>query len=394
MERTRITKSLIDAIEPGQTDVWIWDRELPGFGIRVQPSGRKTYVVRYRTRRGMTHQRKMTIARCCDLTPDKAREQARKVFAAVADGRDPVGDMRQAAADAKTMQDLKVHYMRLHAKPFKKPRSIELDEKNWRLHVLPAIGNKQVREVTKTDILSIHGSLSSHPATANQVLAMLSKAFNLAEDWEWRERNTNPTDGVKKFSIPIRETILSTAQLQRLHLALAAMVEDRSVPKEFGDLVRLLILTGCRLREIMHAKREWVDDERRVLVLPNTKVGRRIIALSQPCMDIIRGIPRSNEWLIPGRVANKPMITPYSMWRRLKKRAGLPDELRIHDLRHTAGSMAHAAGLTQKQVAIMLGHRQLSTTERYIHGLHGEGARVMDTLASVITQSWSPAQAT
>ncbi len=386
-KKAKLTKTIVDNIAPGANEIWLWDTELPGFGIRVQPSGRKTYVIRYRARD--THvQRKMTVARCAEMPPDRARDLARKAFSAVAEGRDPVGDQRKAVADAKTVDDMKERYMREHAKPFKKPASAELDEKNWRIHILPVLGKKFVREVTKADILTLHGSLSTKPATANQCLALLSKAFNLAEDWELRDRNTNPCHKVRKYEIIERELILTLAQIKRLNAIMTEMVEGNDITQPFANLVRLLLLTGCRLREIMHAKREWIDETRRLLLLPDSKVGQRRIALSPQCMEIINTIPRADEWLIPGRVHGEPMQTPYRPWRLVKKRAGLPEKLRIHDLRHSAGSLGHMAGLSQKEIAIMLGHRQLSTTERYLHGHNGTQATIADKMSQTITAAW------
>jgi len=387
MKKAKLTKTIIDNAAPGEVDVWLWDTELPGFGVRVQPSGRKTYTIRYRARDSKV-QRKMTVARCADMPPDRARDLARKAFAAVAEGRDPVADQRKKITDAKTVEAMKERYMREHAKPFKKPASAELDEKNWRIHILPTLGDKLVREVSKADILTLHGSLSTKPATANQCLALLSKAFNLAEDWEWRDRNTNPCHKVKKYDVRERELILTLAQIKRLNSTLTTMVQENEITQDFANLIRLLLLTGCRLREIMHAKREWVDETRRLLLLPDSKVGQRKIALSPQCMEIIATIPKTAEWLIAGRIHGEPLITPYAVWKKVKKRAGLPDELRIHDLRHSAGSLGHMAGLSQKEIAIMLGHKQLSTTERYLHGHNGAQATIADKMAETIASVW------
>lgn len=388
MKKTKLTKTVIDNAQPGEGETWMWDAELPGFGVRIQPSGRKMYAIRYRAR-GSHVQRKKSFARCSDMPPDRARDLARKMFAQVAEGRDPVAEERKQLADAKTIADMEERYMREHAKPFKKAGSAELDEKNWRLHILPVLGKTQVKEVSKADILSLHGSLSTTPATANQVLALLSKAFNLAEDWEWRDRNTNPCHKVKKYDIVERELILTLAQIRRMDETLTAMVKANEITQAFANLVRLLLLTGCRLREIMHAKREWVDETRRLLLLPDSKVGQRRIALSPQAMAIIMTIPRNSEWLIPGRVHGKPLITPYRVWDKVKKRAGLPAELRIHDLRHSAGSLGHMAGLSQKEIAIMLGHKQLSTTERYLHGHNGASTTIADKMSNVIAGTWA-----
>lgn len=388
----KLTKTLVENTPiPDTGDNWVWDSELEGFGIRAMASGRKTYVVRYRVK-GIRTQRKMTLARCTDIPPEKARELARKVFAQVAEGKDPVGDKR-VQQEAPTLTQLRDRYMAEHAKPFKKEGSVELDEKNWRLHIIPNMGEgKEVATVKRSDILALHGKLAETPATANQVLALLSKAFNLSEDWEWRPRNTNPCHKVKKFELNERETILSLAQIQRLHEALAELVAEQLITFPMAALVRLLLLTGCRLREIMNAKRPWIDRERSLLLLPDSKVGHRKIPLPGPCFDIIDAPELGDgEWLIPARDGSAPLADPYRMWERIKARAELPENLRIHDLRHTAGSLAHQAGLSQKQIAILLGHKQLSTTERYLHGMAGENDNVATKLSNVITGAWGNA---
>lgn len=376
----KLTKSLIDATRPGSTDIWLWCQELPGFGIRVQPSGRKTYVCRYRTRDSV--QRKQTVGRCTDLAVDRARGLARGIFGAVAEGRDPA-EAKAQSRSAPTVADLKDRYMREHARPFKKPASADLDDSLWDRKILPQLGRKKVAAVTKADALTLHGSLSCTPATANLALAVLSKACNLAEDWGWRPAGSNPCRRIKKYVIPHRETILTPEQIGRLNATLDVMVAERAILVSMAALVRLLLLTGCRLNEIMSARREWVDRERRLLLLPDSKVGQRRIPLPQAAIAIVDGLPKGN-WLIPGRVGGEHLSHPWGTWKRIKQRAGLPADVRLHDLRHTVGSLGHMARLSQRQIASLLGHRQLITTERYLHGYDGDDIQVVDTVAAVI----------
>lgn len=380
----KITKGVIDALQAGTTDVWCWDSTLPGFGVRVQPSGRKTYVARYRTREGL--QRKLTIGRCSDLPPDRARELARAAFGDAAAGGDPT-QQRRDIRTAPTMSDLCERYMREHARPFKKPSSVAHDERNWDKYVLPALGKKRVDAVTKSDVMVLHGSLSEKPVTANHVRALLSKAFNLAIDWGWRT-SVNPCVGVKKYKTRQRELILTPAQLVSLDTTLTNLVDRGLILPQFGDLFRLLAVTGCRLNEIMSSRRDWVDVERRLLLLPDSKVGQRRINLPPQALDIIAAMS-PHKWLIPGKIGGSHMTQPHSAWDRVVEHAGLPPETRIHDLRHTAGSMGHRAGLTQRQIADMLGHANLATTERYLHGFVEDRAAAVDTVSAVITAGWS-----
>lgn len=383
----KLTKTAVDNMPlPASGDAWLWDTELQGFGVRCHASGRKTYLIRYRAKAN-NKQRKLTLARCSDMPPDKARELARKEFARIAAGEDPVGD-RRAQEEAPTVAEMEVRYMKDHARPFKKAKSVALDEKNWRLHILPAMGTRKVNEVTRSQVLTFVGNMSETPATANQCLALLSKAFNLAEDWDWRPRNSNPCSRIKKYKLQERETILSPKDIGRLNETLTTLLVENAISQPMANLVRLLMLTGCRLREIMHARREWVDHERSLLILPDSKTGQRRIPLSPACMAIISTMQEGQEWLIPGRCKDAPMETPYKAWALIKQRAGLPAEMRIHDLRHTVGSLGHMAGLSQKQIATMLGHAQLSTTERYLHGMTGDAAVVADKIGSMITLAW------
>ncbi|WP_244206960.1 site-specific integrase [Caballeronia pedi] len=169
------------------------------------------------------------------------------------------------------------------------------------------------------------------------------------------------------------------------------MVDEDDIPQAMADLVRLLLITGCRLNEVMSARREWIDRDRRLLLLPDSKVGQRRIALPTAAMEIIERIlddESGSDWLIPGRAAGEHLKHPHAMFKRIKARAKLPADLRPHDLRHTAGSLAHMAGLSQKQVATMLGHRQLATTERYLHGFASDHARAVETVGNVISANF------
>lgn len=381
----KITKSLIDATAPGTSDTFLWDTEVRGFGVRIQPSGSKTFMVRYRTQDGT--QRKQKLGRTSDITPDKARDLARKVFTAVAEGKDPLAE-RRAELNTPLITDLAERFMKEHSRPFKKPNSQRNDEKNWTLYVVPALGERRVKDITKADILALHGSLSDKRASANQVLALLSKAMNLAEDWGWRPALSNPCHRVRRYALKKHDTVLTAAQIGRLHVTMNKMVEERRLTHEFASFIRLLQLTGCRKNEILAAESAWVDLEAGMLKLPDSKVGPRNIPLSETAKAIITTLSGKN--LITGD-RTMPQANVYRVWKRIKAEAELPAELRLHDLRHTAGSLSHKAGMTQKQIADLLGHSILATTDKYIHGQMGDAALTANALGSVIEAQWAKA---
>lgn len=392
----KLTKVFIENAIPNTsaegitTDAWYWDNEVPGFGLRVQPSGRKTFVVRYRNQLGT--QRKMTVGRACDLTPEQARALARKAFAAVAEGKDPAAE-RQEAKEAPNTQDLRDRYQREHAIPFKKPRSAEEDDGIWRRYILPKHAAKKVAEWTKADVLKLQGELADKPAAANSVIALLGKAFNLSEDWGWRPQNSNPCRRVKKYKLKKKAMFLSLEQVGAVDHALDELVAEASIGRPMAALTRLWLITGCRNSEIRTAERAWVNFDLKALMLPDSKVGTREIPLPDVALDIIRGLDEAygadRKWLIPGRIAGQCLKSPWAMWKRIAKRAGVPLQATPHTLRHTVGSLGHrAAGLSQKQVQMQLGHKQMSTTEIYIHGAQSEQAKAAEKIAEVITVNW------
>jgi integrase len=386
----KLNKTIVDnAATPEKGDHWVWDSEVPGFGVRVQASGRKTFVVRYRNQHGTA--RKMTIARCCDLTPDKAREKARKVFGQVADGRDPAVE-RQEAREAPTIQDLRDRYQREWAEPFKKPRSAKEDDGTWRRYILPRWAQRKVAEIDKADVLKLQGELVQTPSAANQVVALLGKAFNLAEEWKWRPQNSNPCYRLKKYKTRQKDLVLAPDQFSAVDRACDELVAEQDIPLAMAALVRLWLVTGCRNSEIRTAERRWVDAHRQLLLLPDSKVGQRPIQLPDIAMEIIAELDavygKDRRWLIPGRKPGCCLASPWKPWKRIARRAGVPEESTPHTLRHTVGSTGHEAGLTQKQIQGQLGHKQMSTTERYIHGRGSEKAKVAQKVAEVITVNW------
>ena len=178
-------------------------------------------------------------------------------------------------------------------------------------------------------------------------------------------------------------------QIAAVDVACTELVAEGSITAPMAALARLWLITGCRNSEIRTAERAWVDFNLKALLLPDSKVGHREIPLTEVALDIIRALPEG-KWLIPGRVAGQPLKSPWASWKRIAARAGVPAEATPHTLRHTVGSVGHrAAGLSQKQVAMQLGHQQLSTTERYIHGADSEQAQVANKVAEVITVNWT-----
>ena len=208
--------------------------------------------------------------------------------------------------------------------------------------------------------------MADTPAMANKVQTLLSKAFNLAEIWEWRPEGSNPCRHVGRFKEQSRERYLSHSELERLGEVLTRMEAERAIFPQAIAAIRLLVLTGCRSAEILKLKWTEVDLERRCLALEDSKTGRRTVMLNQDALDILDGLPRVGPYVIPGRTPDRPLSTLQHLWKRIRAAADLED-VRIHDIRHTYASFGVNNGHNLAVVGKLLGHSKIQTTQRYAH---------------------------
>jgi integrase len=367
----KLTKRTVDTIQATDTDTVHWDDELAGFGLRVKPSGVRSYLVQYRTKEGRS--RRYTLGKHGVLTPDEARQMARNVLALVSKGGDPA-ELAKETRIAPTIADLAERYQKEWAGRHKEASSAGLDATNLRSHIIPQLGNKKVAAVTKRDVTKLHASLGQYedgtpsPVRANRVLALLSKMFSLAEEWGELSSGSNPCRGVRKFKETKRERYLSPEEIERLWHTLEAMEREKTIPAPMASLVRLLMLTGCRLGEINTLKWDYVDLPRQCLLLPDSKTGRKTVTLSTAAAELLTQIPRAdgNPHVIPGSRPGAYLIGVEHIWQRIRKRAGLED-VRLHDLRHTFASIMAGMGEGLPVIGKALGHAQSVTTQRYAH---------------------------
>jgi integrase len=226
--------------------------------------------------------------------------------------------------------------------------------------ILPALGRHRVNEVTRADIAKLHHDVRHIPYDANRCLEIISKMFNLAEMWGLRPDGTNPRKHIKKYSEEKRERFLSAAELRRVGEVLREMEEEGIELPSAIAAVRLLILTGCRLGEIMRLKWEYADLDGRALRLPDSKTGAKTVHLGQAAVEVMKSIAhvKGNPWVITGTLPEAPLYDLQPFWQRVCARAGLKD-VRIHDLRHTFASTAVAAGQGLPMIGKLLGHTQV-----------------------------------
>lgn len=380
----RITKRIVDAAETRAAEYFLWDEGIPGFGLRVLPSGRKGYVVQYRAGR---RSRRISLGPATVLTCEQARTRAIAVVAAARNGEDPAAE-RDAARKAITVRELAERFDREHIAIRVKASTAKEYRRNLDRFILPALGRLTVMDVTRADVAKFHHDLRHIPYQANRCLEVVSKMFGLAEMWGLRPDGTNPRKHIRKYPEEKRERFLSAAELRRIGEVLREM-EAEGVELPSAILAaRLLILTGCRLNEIMTLQWAHVDLDERMLRLPDSKSGAKVVHLGQPAAELLRDARRidDNPWVITGTLEGKRLSDLQPFWRRARARAGLKD-VRIHDLRHTFASTAVASGQGLPMIGKLLGHTQVQTTARYAH-LAVEPVRMAaDAVADTIQQS-------
>jgi integrase len=317
MATRRISKSTVDSLfcPPGKDRDIVWDDKLKGFGVSVYPTGLKTYVAQYR-KDGRSH--RVVIGKHGRLTPDEARREAKALLGDVEKGANPALE-RRTKREAPTLNKVAEGFL-AYAFAKKKSGTARGYDNALRLHILPQLGTKRLTKITHADVESLHARMSEHRPQANRTLAVLSAV------WTWAARHghvdaaSNPTNGVEKYRESARERYLTNAELLRLGGAFTAAETiglpysiDESNPKakhapkpenrrrkferHAVAAIRLLMLTGARLREILDAKWEHVDLERGMIFLPDSKTGRKPIYLSAAAVDPLRPAPHRRQSL-------------------------------------------------------------------------------------------------
>ncbi|MEM6671122.1 MAG: integrase arm-type DNA-binding domain-containing protein [Pseudomonadota bacterium] len=281
MKVSKLTKSIVEKLKAQERDLVVWDASLPGFGVRVKSSGVRSYVVQYRDKNSGAS-RRMTLGRHGPLmSVEQARRRAREILADAQRGHDPVSERRRARA-APTIADLANGYLERHARPNKRPKSVRGDEAMLEQHILPALGSQRVNAIDRRAIEMLHLSFEDRPYQGNRVLALLSKMFNLASAWGWR--SDNPVKGVPKFHEQRRERWLSDTELASLAAAIDAHRNQRA-----ADAVRLQLLTGARIGEVLLSKKADFDSPRRRISISRVAFGQSLrIRRSRNGLSIFR----------------------------------------------------------------------------------------------------------
>ena len=357
-----ISKRTVDGLFVEGKEAVFWDRELPGFGVRVYPSGRKIYVVQSRGPGGI---RRVSLGRHGEFTAEHARKRAGAVIARIKRGEDPVPGPPERAL---TVADLAERYMEAHVAMHCNAHTQGIYGGSLRNHILPALGTMPVASVGRAEVAALHYGLRETPRAANRTLMVLSKMFKLAEAWGLAPAGGNPCRFVLRYKEGRRERFLTEEEYRRVGSALCALEAEGPVQARAAAALRLLMLTGCRLGEVLTLR--WSDVDRKVgeLRLRDAKTGARMVPLTPTASAVLAGIVRirRSPWVFAGSRPDRHLSQLTTFWHRVRDRADVED-VRIHDLRHSFASRALALGLALPMIGRLLGHTDVGSTARYAH---------------------------
>jgi len=402
--RAKITRKLLDGKHSGE--LWLWDTDVRGFYARHQ--GRRGsswwYGVKYRLGgkaryHVMAEDGAAISADVCERlgltagatwSPEAARREAERIRGLVRDGRDP-----DAVRGMPTLSEFAARYLREHAEPFKKARSVEEDRGLLDRHILEDLGDHRLDKLDHAGVTRFARERKDTPVTANRCLALISHLYAKAAEWGVVPATMNPARGVPRFEERQRARFLTPEELQRLGTALRALTAEGAVAPIALEAIRFLALTGMRPSEVLGLCRDEVDFERCVAVLPNAKRGPRTVYLGAPALALLARLPRieAERRLFPPtrRAAAELDLEP--AWRLARDRAGLAG-VRLYDLRHTAASIAVQGGASLYLTGGLLGHRKATTTQRYAHldasPVAALAGRVSRTVAAALDRKSKP----
>ena len=346
--KARLTDAVVRKLRPGNTEYIVRDIRVAGLGVRVRPSGHRSFVWHGTVNGRMV---RTTIGSAALMTV----KEARIACGALLNGSHPLCSADPAGRAAVPLFRDFVMEDWLPAQRFspgwRKRVGRMLDR-----HLLPAFGALRLDRIRRPTVERWFDAVSRKtPGAANMTLAVLRKIMTAAK--AAGHVRTDPVAGVRPTPRRKMTRFLSAEEIGRLHRTLDRLVEKRPSCRPQADIIRLLLLTGCRKSEILTLR--WAEVDGDMLRLAEAKTGPRTVWLSEAAQAIIARQPRNGSaWVFPSpRDPERPQYRNFGFWRRARREAEIED-VRLHDLRHTVASQAVARGVPLPTVAKMLGHTQ------------------------------------
>ncbi|MFC1660871.1 tyrosine-type recombinase/integrase [Gemmatimonadota bacterium] len=340
-----------------------WDEVVPGFGVRVYPSGRQSYVLHYGE---ASKRRLLTLGKVGVITLSQARDQARELLVSVANGADPLEERerRRAAREGAITVEALVEEFLLHHESRWSPKHHRESARRLRSHVLPVLGSARAEDITRADVNRLHAQITERgaPIEANRIRTLLHTMFEWGMEFgQLPESHPNPARHRKGSTVGRNPEGSRSRFLKREEAPRLLRAADSTGNPLDGVIVRLWLLTGLRKSELLH--RRWSDVNLRTatLTVPKTKNGREhTLPLSGRAVELLRTLPRPvrpDAPLFPGADPSEPISDFKRPWARIQGLSGL-DDLTIHDLRRTVGTwLASLAGVPVAVVAALLNHK-------------------------------------
>lgn len=395
----RITKKAIDGLLAGDRDQFFWDDEISGFGIKVTPKGRKVFVQQARLNGQV---RRYTIGTYgSPWTLDQARLEARKLLGQIAGGVDPMEEKRAKRADM-TVKELTVLYWEA-VESHKKETTVKNEKGQTDRHIIPLLGSSRLRELKRHHVQKFVSDIAAGrtaanvrtkqrgravvkggKGAANRTFGLLSAMLSFAV--EQKIIPENPALGVKQYKLKKHERYLSSDEMESLGQALHEF-EEKGANSFAIAAIRFLVLSGCRRNEALGMQWKWIDFERNLVSLPDSKTGAKVILLGAEALKFLKALPKvhGSPLVFPSAAGGETQLSIQKVWDRVRQAAGLGD-VRLHDLRHNFASIAVSSGQSLYVVGKLLGHSQSQTTQRYAHlaldPVHDAANNVSATLAA------------
>lgn len=403
---TKLTKRVVDAADVREKDYFIWDDELPGFGLRVFASGKRSYLIQYRA---LGRTRRYTIGLHGIWTPETARQEAKAQLGRVARGDNP-SEERQLDHQAMTVKELCTLYLKdLKAglilgkggRP-KKATTIVTDTGRIERHIIPLIGARRVKDLTKADINKVLKDIMAGKTrvsvktkklrgkaivrggagTATRTVGLLGGILTYAVDAGIIDRN--PAHGIKKPKDNVRKRRLSEAEYRTLGNMLREAAENEKYAMTV-EIIRQIALTGCRRSEMISLMWSEADTEASCLRLEDSKEGESIRPIGLPVVEYLeqRRENAKGTYVFPGQGEDNAFGSFPNHWEQLFKDSPLSD-VTPHVLRHSFASIANDLGFTEVTIAALVGHSKGSVTSKYIHTLDTALIMAADTISGYI----------
>ncbi len=368
MAKIKLTKSVVDAAQAQACDVELRDTIVPGFLCKVTPTGRKVFMLQYRTNSGV--RRKPSLGQFGELTVEQARSLAQDWLAEVRRGGDPGHDKGEARR-APTVKELCARFIEDHSKVRNKPSTRRGYQYQIDTFVIPAFGSKKVHEVDRNDITALMKRMEKSPTQANRVLSLLRKMFNLAELWGYRPDGSNPCRHVPKYPEKGSTRLITDEQMVRLFAYLDKAEAEGLEHPTLLLAIRLHFEFAARMSEILLLQWDWLDLANGRVVWPDSKTGGMSKPLSQEARRLLSNAPRYGDspYVCPAILDHSKPLSPnsyYPAWRRILERAGVP-KVGTHGIRHRSATDIANSGVPVKVGMALTAHKTVAMFMRYVH---------------------------